>query len=122
MYYELLKPDETVTAARYGEQLINLKRKVATKRQEWTTRHECPILLHDNARPHVAKPVINTIKELNWEILPYQPYSFDIYPLDYHLFRSITHKLTERKFTKQEEVQKRLEKLIASKQQKFFFD
>lgn len=122
LYYELLKPGETVTAARYKEQLINLNQEVATKRPEWTKRHELPILLHDNARPHVAESVKNTIKDLKWEILPHPPYSPDIAPSDYHLFRSMAHGLVAQKFTKPDEVRKWLDQWIASKPTKFFFD
>lgn len=122
MYYELLKPGETVTATRYQDQLIKLNRKVAAKRPEWATRHECPILLHDNARPHVAKLVRNAINDLKWEVLPHPPYSPDIAPSDYHLFRSMAHGLAEQKFTKLEDVKKWLDEWITSKQPKFFFD
>lgn len=122
LYYELLKPGETVTATRYQDQLIKLNRKVAAKRPEWATRHECPILLHDNARPHVAKLVRNAINDLKWEVLPHPPYSPDIAPSDYHLFRSMAHGLAEQKFTKLEDVKKWLDEWITSKQPKFFFD
>lgn len=44
------------------------------------------LLLQDNARPHTA--VLNTIlvKNMNWELLPYPPYSPDLAPSDYALF------------------------------------
>ncbi|XP_024221635.1 histone-lysine N-methyltransferase SETMAR-like [Bombus impatiens] len=32
----------------------------------------------------------------NWEILPYPPYSPDIAPFDYHLFRALQHFLIEK--------------------------
>ncbi|KAG5313106.1 MOS1T transposase, partial [Pseudoatta argentina] len=44
------------------------------------------ILLHDNARPHVAKPVKTYLETLKWEVLPHPPYSPDIAPSDFHLF------------------------------------
>ena len=120
LYYELLKPGETVTGERYKEQLIKLNREITIKRPEWTTRHEHPILLH--ARPHVGKEVKEVLNELNWEVLPHPPYSPDIAPSDFHLFRSMAHGLAEQKFTKHEEVRKWLDGWIASKQPKFFFD
>ena len=57
VYYELLKPGETVTGHRYRQQLIKLNQALKRKRLEWGDRTHKVILLHDNARPHVAKPV-----------------------------------------------------------------
>jgi len=52
VYYELLKPGD-----RYRLQLIRLNRALREKRPEYEQRHDKVILLHDNARPHVAKVV-----------------------------------------------------------------
>ncbi|GBP53755.1 Mariner Mos1 transposase [Eumeta japonica] len=49
-------------------------------------RHDKVILLHDNAHPHVAKPVKTYLGTLKWDVLPHPPYSPDIAPSDYHLF------------------------------------
>jgi [histone H3]-lysine36 N-dimethyltransferase SETMAR len=105
LYYELLKPGQTVTGDRYNEQLTKLNQQLMIKRPEWTTRHERPILLHDNARPHVGKQVKEALQEMKWEVLPHPPYSPDLAPSDYHLFRSMAHRLAEQRFTKHEEVQ-----------------
>ncbi|KAG5318536.1 MOS1T transposase, partial [Pseudoatta argentina] len=52
----------------------------------YAQRHDKVILLHDNARPHVAKPVKTYLETLKWEVLPHPPYSPDIAPSDFHLF------------------------------------
>ena len=36
--------------------------------------------------------VTKKLSEFNWEILPHPPYSPDIAPSDYHLFRALQHK------------------------------
>lgn len=120
LYYELLQPGQTVNGDRYKDQLFELNQQLAIKRPEWASRHERPIMLHDNARPHVGQQVKNMLNDLNWEVLPHPPYSPDIAPSDYHLFRSMAHGLAEQKFTKHEEVRKWLDEWIASKQPNFF--
>ena len=94
LYYELLKPNETITGALYRTQLMRLSRALKEKRAHYYSRHNKIILLHDNARPHVAVLVKTYLKTLKWEVLPH-PYSPDIVPSDYHLFRSMTHDLSE---------------------------
>ncbi|KAK6763697.1 hypothetical protein RB195_024138 [Necator americanus] len=49
-------------------------------------------LLHDNARPHIAKKNSQKILEFGWRPL----YSPDLAPTDYHLFRSLQHHLEEK--------------------------
>lgn len=78
------------------------------------------ILLHDNARPHVAKTVKDTLSALNWEVLPHAAYSPDCAPTDYHLFRCMQHGLADQHFTSYEEIQKWLDKWIVSKNEHFF--
>ena len=71
LYYELLKPGETVDAGRFRQQLINLNHALIEKRPEWARRrHGRVILLHDNASSHTAKSTKETIKALEWEVLP----------------------------------------------------
>jgi len=43
-----------------------------------------PILLHDSAQPHIAKPTLQKLNKLSHEILPHLPYSLDFSPTDYH--------------------------------------
>jgi len=49
IYYELLKPGETVNAHRYHQQLIKLHRAVREKRPHYRKRYDKLIFLHDNA-------------------------------------------------------------------------
>ncbi|KAG5322346.1 MOS1T transposase, partial [Pseudoatta argentina] len=78
------------------------------------------ILLHDNARPHVAKPVKTYLETLKWEVLPHPLYSPDIAPSDFHLFRSMAHSLADGRFHSYEEAQKWIDSWIASKDMSFF--
>ena len=68
---------------RYRLQLIRLSRALREKRPEYEQRHDKVILLHDNARPHVAKAIKKYLETFKWNVLPHPPYSPDIAPSDY---------------------------------------
>ncbi|KAG5305947.1 MOS1T transposase, partial [Pseudoatta argentina] len=110
----------TITGDRYRLQLMRLSRALKEKRALYAQRHDKVILLHDNARPHVAKPVKTYLETLKWEALPHPPYSPDIAPSDFHLFRSMAHGLADRRFHSYEEAQKWIDSWIASKDMSFF--
>ena len=116
MYYELLKLTETITGDRYRTQLMRLSRALKDKRSQYNERHDKVILQHDNARPHVAKVDKTYLETLKWEVLPHLPYSSDVAPSDYHLFRSMAHGLADQHFRSYEEVRN----WIASKDDQFF--
>ena len=78
------------------------------------------ILLHDNARPHVARVVKTCLETLKWKVLPHLPYPPDVAPSDYHLFRSMAHDLAEQHFRSYEDVKKWIDSWIASKDEQFF--
>ncbi|KAG5327304.1 MOS1T transposase, partial [Pseudoatta argentina] len=90
--------NETITEDRYRLHLMHLSRALKEKRPLYAQRHDKVILLHDNARPHVAKPVKTYLETLKWEVLPHPPYSPDIAPSDFRLFRSMAHGLADRRF------------------------
>ncbi|KAG5316029.1 MOS1T transposase, partial [Pseudoatta argentina] len=109
-----------ITGDRYRLQLMRLSRALKEKRPLYAQRHDKVILLHDNARPHVAKPVKTYLETLKWEVLPHPPYSPDIAPSDFHLFRSMAHGRADRRFHSYEEAQKWIDSWIASKDMSFF--
>ena len=103
VYYELLQPNETITAERYQQKLMQSNRALMKfKRPQNAKRHDKVIFQHDNAPSHVAKVVKETLEALNWDVPPHPPYSRDIAPSDYHLFRSMAHGLAEQHFTSYE--------------------
>ncbi|KAG5318967.1 MOS1T transposase, partial [Pseudoatta argentina] len=113
-------PNITIPGDRYRLQLMRLSRALKEKRPLYAQRHDKVILLHDTARPHVAKPVKTYLEMLKWEVLPHPPYSPDIAPSDFHLFRSMAHGLADRRFHSYEEAQKWIDSWIASKDLSFF--
>ena len=109
IYYELLKPSETVNTERYLRQMIDLNQALREKRPEYQKRQHKVILLHDNAPSHTAKPVEKTIEAFSWEILSHAAYSPDLAPSDYYLFASMGHALSDQRFTSYENVRKCLD-------------
>ena len=82
-----------------------------------TSKDMIVILLHDNARPHVVKAVKKYLETFKWNVLPHPPYSLDIAPSDYWLFRrmqSPVHFFCRNR--------KLLQNWIASKDESFFRD
>ena len=73
-----------------------------------------------NARSHVAKVVKTYLETLKCEVLPHSPYSSDVAPSDYHLFRSMAHGLANQYFRSYEEVKNWIDSWIASKDDQFF--
>lgn len=122
VYYELLKPNETIDGNRYRRQLHHMNQALIEKRPIIANKPRKVILLHDNARPHVAKTVKEKLLQLGWEILPHAPYSPDIAPSNYHLFRSMQHALVDTHFQNLDQVKKWIDDWIASKPLSFYYN
>jgi len=54
-------------------------------------------LLHDNARPHNSRAVLNYLREQQIGLMPHPPYSPDLAPCDYWLFDLLKRGLTDQK-------------------------
>ena len=62
VYYELLKPGDSITGDRYRLQLIHLSRVLQEKWPEYEQRHDKVILLHDSHVAKVVKKYLKTVK------------------------------------------------------------
>ena len=94
LYYELLSGNDTFNADVYTRQLRHLADAVREKRR----RRARVVLLYDNARPHVASATRQQLETLGWETLPHPPYSPDIAPSDYRLFRALKNSIRRKQF------------------------
>jgi len=121
IYYELLKPGETINTERYQQQMINLNQALCEKRLKYQKRQHKVILLHDNAPSHITKLVKEMIEAFGWEILSHAANSSDLAPSDYHLFASMGHAFAQQRFTSYEDVRKWLDDWFGSKEQQFFW-
>ena len=106
IYYELLEPKKTVNADLYSQQLIRVSQALERKRPSNGHGKRKVILLHDNARPHVALTTQATIEKLGWEVLSHPAYSPDLAPSDYHLFRSMERFFREKQYVDLENIKK----------------
>ncbi|GFT66236.1 mariner Mos1 transposase [Trichonephila clavipes] len=104
IYYELLKPGETVNTDRYKQVLLNLNDAILEKREQYKNQQHKVIFLDDNAPNHRAKLTKDIVKALGWEPLAHAAYSQDLAPSDYNLFASLGHALADQRFTSYENV------------------
>jgi histone-lysine N-methyltransferase SETMAR len=119
LYFELLPCGQTIDAKKYCAQLENLKRAVAEKRPELANRKGV-VFHHDNAKPHTALVTKQKLKSFGWEVMQHPPYSPDIAPSDYHLFRSLQNNLDGQHFESMDDIQKYLEDFFAQKSRGFY--
>jgi len=103
IHYELLPPNQTVDADLYYAQLQRVHEKIRERRPYLANRKNV-VFLHDNARPHTSGKTIKKMWELGWDVLDHPPYSPDIAPSDYHLFRKLQLSLQGTSFKKENDV------------------
>ena len=114
LYYELLPENQTINSNKYCSQLDQLKAALDKKRPELVNRK--PINFHeDNARLHVSLMTRQKLLQLGWEVLINPPYSPDIAPSDFHLFRSLQKSLNGKDFNPLEDCKRHLKHFFAQK-------
>jgi histone-lysine N-methyltransferase SETMAR len=81
--------DVMVASEKYCNMLRNEPRPAICSKQRGRLSQGV-VFLHDNAHPHMAHLTINTIWQLNCEVLEHTAYSPDLAPSDFHLDPSRT--------------------------------
>lgn len=119
IHYELLPPGQTINSSLYCQQLVRLQQAIEKKRPSLYNRKGV-VFLHDNARPHTSLMTRQKMRELGWEVLMHPPYSPDIAPTDYHLFRALQKSLDSVKLKTCEDCENHLQQFFASKSQNFY--
>lgn len=119
IYYELLPSGKTIDSTVYCSQLTKLNQAIRTKRPELANRKGV-VFHHDNARPHTSLTTRNKLLRLGWDVLPHPPYSPDLAPSDYHLFRSLQNSMNGKTFKDEEAVKNHLDWFFADKPQTFY--
>ena len=80
----------------------NLHRKVHKNRPQLLVAG--PLILHDNARPHIADVVTKKLCDYGWERLTHAPYSPDMSSPDFDLFSKLNEPMLGRRFSSLEEL------------------
>lgn len=99
---EFAKRGETINSSRYCATLNRLRVAIKNKRPGRLTNGV--ILLHDNARPHVAGVVKTQLAKFKWETLQHPPYSPDLSPCDFHIFGKLKKHLKGTRFVSDDAV------------------
>ena len=119
LYDELLPENQTINSNEYCSQLDQLKAALDEKRPELVNRKR--IIFHqDNTRLHVSLMTRQKLLQLGWEVLIHLPYSPDIAPLDFHLFRSLQNSLNGKNVNSVEDCKRHLKQFFARKDKKFW--
>ena len=113
IHWELVPTGTTVDADVYCDQLDRVALKLQGKQEK-------VYFLHDNAKAHIAWKTRLKLLELGWTLLPHPPYSPDLAPSDYHLFRSLAHYLQGRKFDNEDALKLALETFFSQKSPAFY--
>ena len=108
IYWKLLPNGCNITADLYCQQLDHIAAKLQGKQDR-------VYFLHDNARSHVAKSTHEKLLELGWIMIPHPPYSPDLAPTDYHLYRSLPSYLREKEFDDENNLKMDLVKCFGQK-------
>ncbi|GFV90615.1 mariner Mos1 transposase [Trichonephila clavipes] len=99
--------ETTINAAAYCLTLRRLRRAIQNKRSRMLTKRVR--LLHDNAWPHTAFVTKALLKQFEWEVLGHPPYSLDLSPSDFHLFRYLKSHLGGKLFHGDDEIKDEVE-------------
>jgi histone-lysine N-methyltransferase SETMAR len=63
-----------------------------------------PLILHDNAHPHLGKVVTDLLSKYEWEVLPHVPYSPGMNPPDFDLFPKLKQPTCGQRFSSLEQL------------------
>nr|XP_020754536.1 histone-lysine N-methyltransferase SETMAR-like [Odocoileus virginianus texanus] len=119
IHYSFLNPGETITSEKYAQQINEMHQKLQHLQPALVNR-KGPVLLHDNARPHVAQPALQKFNELGYEVLPHPPHSPDLLPTDYHFFKHLDNFLQGKHFHNQQDAENAFREFVESRSTGFY--
>ncbi|GFU71485.1 histone-lysine N-methyltransferase SETMAR [Trichonephila clavipes] len=102
----------TIKTVAYCATLTKLRRAIQNKQHGLLTSGV--LLLHANAKPHSAINTQNLIRSFGWEQIDHPPYSPDLAPSDFHLFRYLKEFLGGKRFDTADEVKEEVQDWLSS--------
>lgn len=121
VHWKLLEQGQTMTSEVYCGLLNELKDRIQAKRRRSLDSENHGLqLLHDNARPHIARATAEKLQNLNLPCIPHPPYSPDLAPSDYYLFSSLKSHFSGTNFTNRNEVVDSINDWLRVKGESFF--
>lgn len=115
---EFMPRNSSITGTYYAKTLENLKVAISNDRPR--KRKKKIRLLHDNAPAHTAKVSKDVIREKKFEELFHPPYSPDLAPSDYYLFRNLKTHLKGHRFSDDDEVMEAVKSYFDQQPKSFF--
>ncbi|XP_046354018.2 histone-lysine N-methyltransferase SETMAR-like [Haliotis rufescens] len=95
-------PKKTITGAYYADLMKKLPNAIKEKQRGMLTAGV--LLLHDNAPVHKSRVAQAAIRECKFEHLNHPPYSPDLAPSDYYLFRNLKSHLRGTRFANDDDL------------------
>ena len=108
--------NQTMNSDVFIQQLIKLNNSIKENRPELANH----VFQRENVRTHSSLVTQQQLLEFSWDLLPHPPYSPDLVPSDYHLFRSLQNPLNGEKFNNNVDVNLHLEQFFTRKEKKFY--
>ena len=114
------KPNKTtITGAYYADIMRKLRDAIKKKRRGMLTAGV--LLLHDNAPVHKCRVAQAAIRDCGFEQLNHPPYSPDLAPSDYYLFRNLKSHLRGTRFSDDDELRASTEGWFQEQTKDFYY-
>jgi len=115
---EFMSQKTTITGQTYATTITALREAIKEKRREKLSAGV--LLLHDNAPVHMSAKSQAAIRQCGFQQLNHTPYSPDLAPSDYFLFRVMKKFLRCKRFSSDEEVNEAVTTWFEEQSKDFF--
>ena len=117
IHYSFLNPNEALTSENYAQQINEMHQKLHL--QPASVNRKGPIILHDNAWPHITQPTLQKLNELHCSFAS-SATSPDLSPTDYYFFKPLDNFLQGICFHNQQDSENAFQEFIKSQSIDFY--